>query len=257
MDFFQTADTANIAFHYDEGERPTHVLLHGAYLASNEWQPQMNALQGKSNLRIDLRGHGQSDKKGYPYSVGKFADDVKQLIEHLSLADVVVCGHSLGGMVAQSFAIRYPKYVSKLVLADTSYGVRSTWLETLFTNLTLPLFNLAPVAWQASFFADQIGKFSADARQYVETEIVKHAENPENYREIWKAVTQFSGYEHLKDIECPTLILVGSLNKQTHKQARMMEEQISNSSLVFIEKAGHMLNWDNPQQFNSALEQFV
>ena len=257
IDRFQTDDATKIAFqHVDNGE-PTLVFIHGAYIASSEWQPQLGALEDKSYLLVDLRGHGQSERKGYPYSVAKFADDVKQLTEHLGLRNVILCGHSLGGMVAQQLAVQRPNLVTKLVLVDTSYGVRSTRLEAFLTDVTLPMFNLAPIAWQTKLFAGQIGKHSAGAKRYVQAEIGKHAADLTNYREVWKAVTQFDGYKGLEDIGCPTLIMVGGLNKQTHRQARMMAQRIPKSRLVFIDDAGHMLNWDNPGQFNRVLLEFV
>lgn len=257
MDYFQTSDTTKIAFHYVKGDEPTVVFIHGAYIASSEWQPQLNVLEDTSFLLVDLRGHGHSERKGYPYSVAKFADDVRQLIAHLKLKDVVPCGHSLGGMVAQQLAVECPELVAKLVLVDTSYGVRSTRIEAFLTDITLPMFNLAPVAWQAKLFADQIGKHSADAKRYVQEEIGKHADAQHNYREVWKAVTQFEGHVQLSAISCPTLIMVGSLNKQTHRQAQVMNERIPNSELVYIDHAGHMLNWDNPEQFNQVLLEFI
>ena len=254
---FQTDDATKIAFQHADNGEPTLVFIHGAYIASSEWQPQLEALNGKSYLLVDLRGHGQSERKGYPYSVAKFADDLLQLIEHLELKNVILCGHSLGGMVAQQLAVQHPNLVTKLVLVDTSYGVRSTRLEAFLTDITLPMFNLAPVAWQTRLFAGQTGKHSAGAKRYVQAEIGKHAANLTNYREVWKAVTQFDGYKHLEDIGCPTLIMVGGLNKQTHRQARMMAQRIPKSSLVFIDDAGHMLNWDNPGQFNRVLLEFI
>ena len=256
MDSFQVGDGANIAFRHVKGDAPVLVFVHGAYLASSEWEPQLAALGNKAYLLVDLRGHGYSDKKGYPYSVAKFADDVAQLIMHLGLRDVVLCGHSLGGMVAQQLAVTHPALVAKLVLIDTSYGVRSTRLESFLTTLTLLLFNLAPVVWQTELFADQIGKHSAEAKRYVQTEIGKHAEDAQNYREIWKAVTQFSGFAQLGAIGCKALIMVGGLNKQTHAQARVMKGRIRTSELVLVENAGHMLNWDNPEQFNRVLLAF-
>ena len=160
-------------------------------------------------------------------------------------------------MVVQQLAVTCPELVSKLILADTSYGVRSARLESFLTDVTLPLFNLAPVAWQAKLFADQIGKHSPEAKRYVRAEIGEHAEDPENYRKVWQAVTQFDGLAQLGDVGCKTLIMAGALNKQTHAQARVMGERIGTSELVFIERAGHMLNWDNPGQFNRALLEFI
>lgn len=160
-------------------------------------------------------------------------------------------------MVAQFIATTYPTIVSKLVLIDTSYGTRSTPMDAFLTDITLPMFNMMPVQWQAKLFANQIGKHSANAKAYIQKEIGKHANDKQNYLEIWKAVTQFDGYQSLDKIICPTLILVGDLNTQTHGQAKVMHERIAKSKLVHIEQAGHMLNWDHPEQFNKVLLEFI
>ena len=257
MNTFRTSDGTNLAFEYAGGGEPTVVFIHGAYLSLSEWQPQRAALGGLPSLFVDLRGHGRSDRGGYPYSVATFGDDLLQLFDHLNLNSVVLCGHSLGGMVAQQLALYAPERVAKLVLADTSYGVRSTWHEALLTDLTLPMFNLVPIAWQAQLFASQIGKHSADAKRYVRAEISRHKRDPKNYREVWNAVAQFNGHDALGQIRCPTLVMVGALNKQTHAQARTMKERIAQCELVSTEKAGHMLNWDNAPQFNRVLLEFL
>ena len=257
MSTFQVSDGTRIAYDRQDGDRPPLVFIHGAYINRGEWQPQLPALGGRAYVLLDLRGHGRSDKRGYPYSVNKFADDVVQLLDHLRLRDVILCGHSLGGMVAQHIASYYPRVATKLVLADTSYGVRSTRSEALLTDVTLPLFALTPVAWQAKLFAYQLGKRSSDAKEYVRKVVRQHTRDQRNYRAIWKAVISFDGSDKLREINVPTLIMVGALNKQTHQQARHMQECISESHLVSIEGAGHMLNWDNPEQFNRELLEFL
>lgn len=256
MDMFRTEDAA-LAFRYTEGHSPTFVFIHGAYLSAEAWQPQLSALEGRACLFVDLRGHGRSERAGYPYSVAQFADDVKALLGHLNLGPVVLCGHSLGGMVAQHLASHDAQLCAKLVLADTSYGVRSTWLEASLTDAALPLLNAVPIAWQATLFANQIGKYNADAKRYVRREIAQHARDPRNYRAVWRAVTRFSGYDALSRIDCPTLVMVGARNKQTHAQARVMAERVRASELIYLDNAGHMLNWDNALGFSRALLEFA
>lgn len=256
MDTFSTRDHTQIAFEYVAGTPPTLIFIHGAYLSSGMWRPQLNSLKGRAHLFVDLRGHGQSETI-YPYSVATFAEDVSELLNHLDLTHVTLCGHSLGGMVAQHLAVHRPHRVAKLILADTSYGVRSTRLEALLTDMTTPLLNLTPVTWQANLFARQLGKHSADAKRYVQAEMSEHAKDPKNYREVWRAVVQFDGYSTLSEIHCPTLVMVGAFNEQTHAQAQVMAERISMSSLIHIESAGHMLNWDNAERFNHHLLAFA
>ena len=256
VDTLEVGDAA-LAFRYTGGRSPALVFIHGAYLSAEAWRPQLGALRGRACLFVDLRGHGRSARTGYPYSVAQFAEDVKVLLRHLDLGPVVLCGHSLGGMVAQHLAAHAPHLVAKLVLADTSYGVRSSRFEALLTDAVLPLLNTVPIAWQAALFANQIGRYSADAKRYVRREISQHAQDPRNYRAVWRAVTQFSGQGALSRIGCPTLLMVGARNKQTHAQARVMAERIRTSDLIYVSDAGHMLNWDNAAGFNRALLEFA
>ncbi len=253
MEKFTTKDGTSIAYQYRQGQGIPFVFIHGAYLELGAWKPQFAALEARTHVAIDLRGHGQSDNVGQPYSVEQFAEDVEQLLVHLDWDKFFLVGHSLGGMVAQVLAARAPQNIQRLVLIDTSYGVRSKWWEALLTSLTLPLFALIPVAWQARLFAQQIGQHSVEGKAYVQQAISSHADNAANYRAIWAAVVNFDGYADLTQITCPTLILAGGENRQTHRQARIMQQQIPYAELQIIAGAGHLLPWDTPEVLNNVL----
>lgn len=259
MNYFQTSDDTKIAYQYIEGESKQLpiVLVHGGFISSKEWQHQQPVLNNYTHLLVDIRGHGDSERNGYPYSIDKFADDIKELLEHLQLQKIILGGHSLGGIIIQKFVSQYPSYVNKLMLIDTSYSLKSTPLETFLTSIFMPIFNITPVKWQAKIMADSLSKQSKVAGDYVHEEISKHANNPKNYRAIWEAMNQFNGYKALDKIKCCTLILAGQYFTQAHKQAQIMNERIPNSKLVYIEEAGHMLNWDNPTQFNQVMLDFI
>ena len=257
MNTFQTNDGTHLAYEQHGSGEKALVFIHGACLNRNAWQPQRSALAGRSYLLLDLRGHGQSDRRGYPYRIATFADDVVQLLTHLRWKQVTLVGHSLGGMVAQYVATYYPDMVARLVLADTSYGMRSTRVESWLTTATLPLFNLTPVSWQAKLFANQLGQRSEETKRYVGRTVGQHVHDPKNYRQIWKAVTSFDGFDDLDKISVPTLIVVGALNQQTHRQAQRMNERITGSRWVVIRNAGYLLSWDNSEQFNRVLLSFI
>lgn len=84
-------------------------------------------------VRFDARGHGLSDAPPGPYTIEMLADDVAELINALALERPVLCGLSLGGMVAQAFAVRYPQLLSGLILIGTSQriGTRESWQERI------------------------------------------------------------------------------------------------------------------------------
>lgn len=113
-------------------DKPTIVFLHG--LTANHTQcPKIISIleaQGYSCLTPDLRGHGNSDKtkKRALYKIPVFVDDLAEIIQKEKLEKIILVGYSFGGMIALSFAAKYPKIVDKLVLISTNYiGPLRNW----------------------------------------------------------------------------------------------------------------------------------
>ncbi len=233
------------------------VLLHGGLVSKRSWDPQLAALaEHYEVITCDLRGHGESSVTRAAYSVELFAEDVVALLDALELPCVHLCGHSLGGMVAQALAISYPARVRSLVLAETSYCTRSTPLEALLVTVTRLMFRLTSATYLARLSARAQGKHTPEVGRYLEREIGRHAADKANYLNIWRAVFAFDSRLQLAQINCPTLVLVGEHNHQTHAQAREMTALIPNAQLVTLPEAGHVLTWDNPEAFNRAVLEF-
>jgi 3-oxoadipate enol-lactonase len=68
----------------------------------------------------DYRGTGKSSKAIQQYTLKMFADDAAKLVEHLHLERLIIVGHSMGGLVAQLFALDYPHCVRKLILLSSN-----------------------------------------------------------------------------------------------------------------------------------------
>jgi len=127
----------------------------------------------------------------------------------LGVAEAALIGHSMGGMVAQELAQAYPDRAWALVLAETSYGVRSRWTEALLTDLAIPLIKTYPMDKQAELYAGVQGKNSPEVKEVLWREIGALAENPENVQAIWNAVGRFDSKDRLGKNQAPTLVLVG------------------------------------------------
>lgn len=100
---------------YRDGDRkskhPTIIFLHGYALCSPIWSHQFDALRDEYDLiSIDLRGHGASDVGTDGITLTSFADDVYDVIETLRLDDVIIVGHSTGGVVAMSYLEHFPEH---------------------------------------------------------------------------------------------------------------------------------------------------
>jgi pimeloyl-ACP methyl ester carboxylesterase len=106
-----------------EGQGPDFVLVHGVSDRLEGWDGIVDRLKVKYRLiRLDIRGHGESDKPAGPYSLDGFADDLAELTAHLGLRRFHLAGYSLGGLIAQCFALKYPASVDHLVLLSTVGG---------------------------------------------------------------------------------------------------------------------------------------
>jgi pimeloyl-ACP methyl ester carboxylesterase len=102
------------------GQGPVLLLVHGIGDSSSSWVPVMPALAERYTvIAPDLLGHGNSDKPRGDYSVGGFANGMRDLLEVLGIRRATVVGHSLGGGVAAQFAYQYPQRCERLVLVAT------------------------------------------------------------------------------------------------------------------------------------------
>ncbi|ATQ42528.1 alpha/beta fold hydrolase [Caulobacter mirabilis] len=106
----------------DPKGRPT-VLIHGYTDNARDWAPVTPFLgQGRRLIVVDLRGHGQSSKPECCYTRQDLAYDIKLLLDDLKIEKADVVGHSLGSIVAQTFAQYWPDRTRKVVLISSTAG---------------------------------------------------------------------------------------------------------------------------------------
>jgi pimeloyl-ACP methyl ester carboxylesterase len=99
------------------GTAPVLWLVHGIGDRGATWDAVVPLLAGRFTVVApDLLGHGESDKPRADYSVGGFANGIRDLMVVLGVERATVVGHSLGGGVALQFAYQYPERVERLVL---------------------------------------------------------------------------------------------------------------------------------------------
>lgn len=102
------------------GSGPAVLLLHGLGCDHTTWGPVMESLaRTHTVIAPDLLGHGESDKPRADYSVGGYANGMRDLLTMLGIDTVTVVGHSFGGGVAMQFAYQYPERTERLVLVGS------------------------------------------------------------------------------------------------------------------------------------------
>ena len=109
----------------DIGERsaPAVVLIHGYTDNARDWVPMLPYLSKRYRLiLVDIRGHGQSSKPECCYTRLDFAYDIKLLLDALGVAQADIVGHSLGSIIAQTFAEYWPDRTAHVVLISSTGG---------------------------------------------------------------------------------------------------------------------------------------
>jgi pimeloyl-ACP methyl ester carboxylesterase len=109
----------------DRGERsgPAVVLIHGYTDSARDWAPMLPYLSKRYRLiLVDIRGHGQSSKPECCYTRFDFAYDIKLLLDALGVQKADIIGHSLGSIIAQTFAEYWPERTAHVVLISSTGG---------------------------------------------------------------------------------------------------------------------------------------
>ena len=144
-------------FYTDSGSGQPVVMIHGWACDGSDWSWLSAALVGNYRVIVpDLRGHGRSaiaDTAAGGYAPQDFAADIVELITSLELTDVVLVGHSLGGIVASLIAVSHPQLVAAIVVIDPGYAAAAGEMDKMLDAVEVIPHKIALVAF-ASFYGE-------------------------------------------------------------------------------------------------------
>lgn len=236
---------------------PPAVLLHGLGTDRRLWFYQVPAFCARVPiLLVDLRGHGRSSAPPGEWTVADMARDVVRLLRHLGAEKAHLVGLSLGGMVAQQFALDYPYATASLVLADTIAGPPPGAERPLREALAFieghAMREIAEVRISTAFSAAVDPAMRGHLIEQVALD--DHAA----YVRAARAAFSFDVRERLGEVAAPTLVVVGEADR-TFPLAWMEEvaARIGGARLVRLAGAGHISNMERPQAFNRAVLDFL
>lgn len=254
----------------EQGSGKPFVFVHGAFVDSSMWNPQITYFsQSYHVITYDIRGHGKTgvtDRK--KYSVLLYADDLKEFLDALNLEKPIICGLSLGGMIVQSFASRYPGRYSKLILADTAATITLTKWDYIMRYLIGPkwlmLLSLRMMGiknmikfqfWLAEKTRSKEWLGNKEIIEYEKEKMLKI--NKKEYLKIFSSLYDFS-LQKLDQIDSPTLIINGEHEpKSIFRHAEKMKSLIPDCKILTISNAGHVTNLENTTAFNQAISDFL
>lgn len=233
------------------------VLLHGLGGDTGMWFYQTPALCRRfSTLAVDLRGHGGSSRPDGEWSIAAMARDVARLLRNLGAEKAHLVGLSMGGAVAQQFALDYPYAVASLVLANTFCGLANGSQGAVDEALRFIEGNsMQAVATRriTDAFSDAV---DPELRDHVVGRVARC--DKASYVRAARALGAFSVRDRLGEISTPTLVLVGALDRVTPPAlSEEIANRVTGARLVRIAGAGHISNLERPDEFNHALLEFL
>jgi 3-oxoadipate enol-lactonase len=245
----------------DPSGKPAILLLHGLGADGSSWALQMPALSqaGFRPLAPDAPGFGQSSYDGRGWNIRRVTVQMAGLLEELGTGPVHVVGLSMGGVIAQQFALDFPHLTRKLVLVSTFSVLRpeefSGWVyffRRMLSVVTLGQQAQAQMVAQRLFPAPQ----SQDLREMFVAVVMRS--DPRAYRRAMLALGLFNSSRRLREIKVPTLVITG-VNDSTVSPARqsLLVDGIPGARQVVIAAAGHAVSVDQAELFNQALLEFL
>ncbi len=233
---------------------PVAVLVHGLTSNHHDWGPVARLLveRGWRVVGVNQRGHGGSTVGSDGFGAARLGADLGQVIRALDLRDVVLCGHSMGGVAAMSLLTLRPETgadrVGALVLVATlAHTGRPDRRATLRIGNTTPYERLAAHDLHSVALARFVfGK--TPSREMVDAALASNKRCPRETRE--GAALGLLGYDirpHLAQISVPAVVVVGDRDYLTPlSENRRIADGIG-CDLVVVEGAGHLLIWEHPE----------
>ncbi|PSP76171.1 alpha/beta hydrolase [Halobacteriales archaeon QS_1_68_20] len=261
-----TLDTGEVTIHYrSRGNGWPLVFLHGGWLDGDLWRPQLEHFADDFRVvTVDCRGHGESGD-GDEYGIDVLADDLEALLDGLGLANPVVVGLSMGGLVAQQFAADHPDRVAGLVLASTVTSVPPIPMTDLQKHLLVPkpgyhaaVRTMGPRAyfrmllnWVESLEGRWLAE-TPEAREYALDAVGGFG--ADGFLQVLDALYEFEA----PDLpEVPAAVVHGDGEAgPVVRHCDALADRLDAPRTV-VPDAAHLANRDNPAAFNGALAEFL
>ena len=263
MPFVHVADGTRI--HYEVTGRPgaTPILMiQGLGASKNAWNLQRIAMATRfRSISLDNRGAGRSDKPTQPFTLEQMADDAIAVLDAAGIETAHVVGASMGGVISQIIAVKYPHRVRSLTLVCTACR-NHPWRQELLQSW-------AQTAEEKGMI--EVGK---EAAQWVMS--------PRSFRRLVPAFTWMGPLaalrprhsfvsqiqaildtredlvDELSSITAPTMVIVGNQDILTPRgDSEEIAERIPNAELVVISGAAHGLMMEHSTTFNKILIEFL
>ncbi|MCX5991565.1 MAG: alpha/beta hydrolase [Chloroflexi bacterium] len=260
-----TVKVGDINMYYEvHGKGEPLLLIMGLGTDLTGWMFQIPEFSKKYQvIAFDNRGVGRTDAPDEPYSIKMMADDTVWLMDALGINRAHILGLSMGGMIAQELAIKYPERVKSLVLATTSAGNYPFSDHTVGAWAAAKTEGVSPRTYFRLIFpfifTDKLFENSGIVEMALDTMAAAPYLQPAHaLAHQVTAATEHNALGRLSHIVAPTLVLVGKQDILLPvKLSKELATGIDKAKLVVLEGGGHAFNVEIRDKFNQAVLDFL
>jgi len=265
-----TTDDGVKLYYEETGSGTPIVFVHEFAGDVRAWEPQVRHFARRYRcIAYNARGYPPSDVPDAPeqYSQGRARDDIRALLDALSIAAAHVVGLSMGGFAALHFGFAYPERARSLVVAGAGYGAapdtraqfaaEAEATARRFEELGMAAAGAAyalgptrvqfqnkdPRGWRE--FADQFAEHSARGAALTMRGVQQRRPSLYDFTDAMAA------------LKVPTLIMTGDEDWPCLEPALLMKRTIASAALVVMPNSGHAINLEEPAAFNAHLDGFL
>jgi pimeloyl-ACP methyl ester carboxylesterase len=265
------AQVNNTRLYYEiAGKGEPLVLIHGSFGDRRFWDLQFTELSKKYKvLRYDIRGYGKS---ALPKSdeLYRDVDDLKALMDFLGISKAHICGLSLGSFILIDLALAYPdKCLSLIPIGPRVAGDGTDEYKTPNTDSVRVI-----IATTTEIIKKKGAKEATDYLWTGNHAMGKCVVSPKTREALLKMGYEYSWWRYiypskreyafamaiqqLNEIKIPTLVVTAEYDLALCKEvAAILAKGIPGAKMISIKHAGHMMNMDNPKEFNKAISEFI
>ena len=241
-----TVKVNNIHMYYESyGKGEPVVFINGAG-AHTEMLKRLIPIYSRDFqvILFDSRGVGKTDSPDEGYTTPNMADDLAGLLDAMGIDSAHIHGTSMGGMVAQEFALRHPNKVKSLILAVTccigSHSILPEFTELVQRESQTP--KAIGEAMLRLFITERFIEKQPELFQQILAFTEEHPFSQNSLKKHLQAISNHDTHDRLPDISAPTLIIAGGADRITPvEHSNILHSRIPNSEMTVFKGAGHML----------------
>jgi pimeloyl-ACP methyl ester carboxylesterase len=231
------------------------ICFHATPASAEFYRPQLERFSRDYRvIAVDLRGHGDSEKPPGAYRIGEFLEDYIELFGKLELEDFVLVGCSVGGIVAQLYALEHGANLRGLVLIGSPCSRRGRDV----TGFKKAVKERGWESVAAGLVDKQLHRDTPPGikrwalAEYLKTPLhVREAEEEALLAEVHHT-------ERVQEIAVPTLLVAGeSEEREIFEQMELMSQRIPDAEWHVIKGAAHMPNFEKPAEFDAIMARFL